>query len=87
MSSVCQKNFQQPILDVPEDAVIEHPPLLLFGDFLNSAVPKENRVYAEIPDMAKLMIVLKVKTTNIIYISKFQMKILVYLLCVENFHK
>lgn len=87
MSSVCQKNFQQPILDVPEDAVIEHPPLLLFGDFLNSAVPKENRVYAEIPDMAKLMIVLKVKTTNIIYISKFQMKILVYLICVENFHK
>ncbi|KOB72814.1 Dynein heavy chain 6, axonemal, partial [Operophtera brumata] len=59
MSTVCQKNFQQPILDVPEDEMIEHPPMLLFGDFLNSAVPKENRVYAEIPDMAKLMIVLK----------------------------
>lgn len=62
MSTVCTKNFQHPILDVPEDAVIDHPPMLLFGDFINSAVPKENRVYAEIPDMAKLMIVLKVKS-------------------------
>ncbi|XP_028179118.1 dynein heavy chain 6, axonemal [Ostrinia furnacalis] len=59
MSTVCQKNFQQPILEVPEEAIIEHPPLLLFGDFINSAVPKENRVYAEIPDIHKLMIVLK----------------------------
>lgn len=60
MSAVCQKNFQQPILEIPEDAVIEQPPLLLFGDFLNSAVPKENRIYQEIPDIEKLMIVLKV---------------------------
>lgn len=60
MSTVCQKNFQQPILDIPDDAIIEHPPLLLFGDFLNSAVPKENRVYQEIPDLNKLIIVLKV---------------------------
>ncbi|RVE44268.1 hypothetical protein evm_011063 [Chilo suppressalis] len=59
MSNVCQKHFQQPILDIPEDPIIEHPPLLLFGDFLNSAVPKENRVYAEIPDVQKLMVVLK----------------------------
>lgn len=60
MSSVCNKNFQTPILDVPDDPIIEQPPMLLYGDFLNSAVPKENRVYAEIPDMHKLMVVLKV---------------------------
>ncbi|XP_026730807.1 dynein heavy chain 6, axonemal [Trichoplusia ni] len=59
MSVVCQKNFQTAILDVPDDPIIEHPPLLLFGDFINSAVPKENRNYAEIPDLAKLMTVLK----------------------------
>lgn len=60
MSSVCQKDFGQPILEVPDTPIIEKPPLLLFGDFINSAVPKENRMYAEIPDMGKLMIVLKV---------------------------
>ncbi|KAI8430876.1 hypothetical protein MSG28_001009 [Choristoneura fumiferana] len=60
MSTVCQKNFQQPILEVPDEPIIEHPPMLLFGDFLNSSVPKENRVYAEIPDMFKLTQVLKV---------------------------
>ncbi|XP_026758308.2 dynein axonemal heavy chain 6 [Galleria mellonella] len=59
MSTICQKNFQQPILDVPDDPIIEHPPLLLFGDFLNSAVPKENRIYQEIPEIHKLMVVLK----------------------------
>ncbi|CAH2103550.1 unnamed protein product [Euphydryas editha] len=58
MNTVCQKNFQQPILEIPDDPIIEQPPLLLFGDFLNSAVPKENRIYQEIPDMEKLMLVL-----------------------------
>ncbi|XP_063373463.1 dynein axonemal heavy chain 6 [Cydia amplana] len=58
MSKVCVKNFQQPILDIPDDEIIDHPPMLLFGDFLNSAVPKENRMYQEIPDMKKLMVVL-----------------------------
>lgn len=62
MSTVCTRNFGQPILEVPDDTIIEHPPLLLFGDFINSAVPKENRVYAEISDMPKLMVVLKVNT-------------------------
>lgn len=61
MSSICQRNFQQAILDVPDDPIIEHPPLLLFGDFINSAIPKENRVYAEISDVSRLMIVLKVQ--------------------------
>lgn len=61
MSAVCQKNFQQPILEIPDEPIIEHPPLLLFGDFLNSATPKENRIYQEIPDIEKLMVVLKVR--------------------------
>lgn len=60
MSSVCQRNFQTSILEVPDDPIIEQPPMLLFGDFLNSAVPKESRIYQEIPDINKLMIVLKV---------------------------
>lgn len=61
MNTVCQKNFQQPILEIPDEPIIEHPPLLLFGDFLNSAIPKENRIYQEIPDIEKLMVVLKVQ--------------------------
>lgn len=65
MSNVCEKNFQQPILDIPEDPVIERPPMLLWGDFLNSAIPKENRNYQEIPDMQKLTTVLKVSSKNV----------------------
>ena len=60
LCSVCDKNFQTPILEVPEDPIILHPPLLLFGDFINSAIPKENRHYAEIPELPKLMVVVKV---------------------------
>ncbi|KAJ8737519.1 hypothetical protein PYW08_000114 [Mythimna loreyi] len=59
MSTVCEKHFQTPILEIPEDAIILQPPLLLFGDFINSAIPKENRNYAEIPDLPKLMVVAK----------------------------
>ncbi|VVC96958.1 unnamed protein product [Leptidea sinapis] len=59
MASVCTKYFQQPILEIPEDAIIEQPPFLLLGDFLNSALPKENRTYEEIPNLEKLMSVLK----------------------------
>lgn len=59
MCAVCQKHFLTPILEVPDDPIITQPPVLLFGDFINSAVPKENRNYAEIPDLHKLMVVLK----------------------------
>lgn len=60
MSSICDRYFQSKILDVPDDPIITSPPILLFGDFINSAVPKENRNYAEIPDIKKLLVVVKV---------------------------
>ncbi|CAH0703555.1 unnamed protein product [Spodoptera exigua] len=59
MRSVCERYFQTPILEIPDDPIITSPPLLLFGDFISSAVPKENRNYAEISDMQKLMVVVK----------------------------
>ncbi|CAB3225668.1 unnamed protein product [Arctia plantaginis] len=59
MCNVCEKFFKTPILNIPEDAIIEHPPPLFWGDFINSAVPKENRQYAEISDLNKLAVVLK----------------------------
>lgn len=59
MRSVCERHFQNPILDIPDEPIILQPPLLMFGDFINSAIPKENRNYAEIPDLAKLMVVVK----------------------------
>lgn len=62
MSGVCQKYFQTPVLDLPDEAVIEQPPILLFGDFMNPAQPKENRVYGEINDLDKLKVVLKVRS-------------------------
>ncbi|XP_022832877.1 dynein heavy chain 6, axonemal [Spodoptera litura] len=59
MCNICDRYFQSRILDIPEDPIIHSPPLLLFGDFINSAVPKENRNYAEISDFKKLMVVVK----------------------------
>ncbi|KAJ8737210.1 hypothetical protein PYW07_000481 [Mythimna separata] len=60
MSTVCEKHFQTPILEIPDDPVILQPPLLLFGDFINSSIPKESRNYAEISELPKLMVVVKV---------------------------
>ncbi|XP_045541953.1 dynein axonemal heavy chain 6 [Papilio machaon] len=59
MCDVCEKNFKEPVLELPEGELIEEPPMLLFGDFINPSLPKEMRVYRELPDMEKLMAVLK----------------------------
>lgn len=60
MSEVCEKYFKSSVLELSDQDLIEQPPMLLFGDFMNPSLPKENRVYQEIPDMDKLMGVLKV---------------------------
>lgn len=50
--------FNNSVVEFEElDTKLTRPPVLLFGDFMNS-VPKENRVYEEIVNIEKLKIVL-----------------------------
>ncbi|XP_053624487.1 dynein axonemal heavy chain 6 isoform X1 [Plodia interpunctella] len=84
MSTVCGKHFQQPILEIPDEPIIEHPPLLMFGDFINSSIPKENRIYQEIPDINKLMIVLKEYLEEYNSTSRSEMHLVLFQDCVEH---
>ncbi|KAJ2954382.1 hypothetical protein O0L34_g2646 [Tuta absoluta] len=84
MANVCTKNFGQPILEIPDDPIIQKPPLLLFGDFINSAVPRENRVYAEMTDVKKLTVALKEYLEEYNATSRSAMNLVLFQDCVEH---
>ena len=45
---------------LPDEAVINNPPVLIYGDFMTFGAPIENRIYEEIKDTEKLKSVLQV---------------------------
>ncbi|XP_048507335.1 dynein axonemal heavy chain 6 [Athalia rosae] len=77
LTEMCKRTFGNEVVPLPNDEVIEHPPILLFGDFMVLGAAKENRIYQEINDVAKLKGVLQdylddyclstVKEMNIIF--------------------
>lgn len=64
MKEICTRNFGNPVLILPDEAVIKNPPVLLFGDFMTVGAAKEDRIYEEIRDVEKLRNVLLVRATN-----------------------
>lgn len=61
MKEVCNRSFGSPVLLLPDEAVITHPPTLLFGDFMVFGASKQDRIYEEIRDVEKMKTVLQVK--------------------------
>jgi dynein heavy chain len=60
MKDTCIKCFTTAVIPLPDDPVIHHPPVLIFGDFMRIGAAAENRVYEEITNMEKLKYVLQV---------------------------
>lgn len=53
LNRLCIEHLNDKIIQLPEDEIIEHPPILLFGDFMSFGAEKENRFYEEIVDIDK----------------------------------
>lgn len=60
MKEICIRSFTTSVIPLPDDPIIGHPPVLIFGDFMQIGTAAENRVYKEIKDMEKLKCVLQV---------------------------
>lgn len=67
MKEICQRNFGTSVLELPDVPVLANPPVLLFGDFLQVGVDRENRLYEELKNVEKLKSVLEVRYSQ----SKF----------------
>lgn len=61
LTDMCKRQFGTDVVPLPNDEIIEHPPILLFGDFMVLGAIKENRIYQEITDVTKLKVVLQVR--------------------------
>jgi dynein heavy chain len=60
MKELCVRYFSTTVIPLPDDPLIDHPPILIFGDFMQIGATAENKVYEEITDMERLKYVLQV---------------------------
>ncbi|KAG9435569.1 dynein heavy chain 6, axonemal isoform X1 [Apis mellifera carnica] len=71
-------SFGVEVLRLPDEKVIERPPMLLFGDFMTFGAAREQRIYEELTEIAKVKSILeKLRETNeMVGIMKEQLIIL-----------
>lgn len=50
---------------LPDEEIIEKPPILLFGDFMSFGAAREQRIYEELTEISKVRRTLEV-ITNIL---------------------
>jgi dynein heavy chain len=60
MKEICVSYFSTVVIPLPDDQIIDHPPVLIFGDFMTIGIAVENKVYEEIENIEKLRCVLQV---------------------------
>jgi dynein heavy chain len=60
MEEICVRYFNATVIPLPNDPLIDHLPVLIFGDFMQTGATAENKVYEEITDMERLKYVLQV---------------------------
>ncbi|XP_076676367.1 dynein heavy chain at 16F [Andrena cerasifolii] len=59
LNTICASTFAVEVLRLPDDAIIEKPPLLLFGDFVTFGAAREQRIYGELTDISKVKEILQ----------------------------
>lgn len=63
MKEICSRNFGTPVLQLPDTSgLIENPPVLLFGDFMQFGAERENRIYEELKNIDKVKSILQVSS-------------------------
>ena len=60
MKDVCVRYFSTSVIPLPDDPLIDHLPILIFGDFMQIGATSQNKVYEEITDIERLKCVLQV---------------------------
>jgi dynein heavy chain len=60
MKQMCIKYFTTEVIPLPDDPILDRPPVLMFGDFMQMGAAAENKVYEELTNVEKLKCVLQV---------------------------
>ncbi|XP_026666919.1 dynein heavy chain 6, axonemal [Ceratina calcarata] len=54
LNNICVGTFATEVVRLPDEKIIEKPPLLLFGDFMAFGAAREQRIYEELTDIPKV---------------------------------
>ncbi|GJQ70897.1 hypothetical protein Trydic_g814 [Trypoxylus dichotomus] len=84
MREVCGRCFGTPVLMLPDEPVILNPPILIFGDFMQVGVERENRIYEEIRDINKLRNVLQDYLDDFNLLTSKEMKLIFFMDAIEH---
>lgn len=60
LNNICASTFATEVVRLPDEEIIEKPPVLLFGDFMTFGAAREQRIYEELTDIEKVMGILEV---------------------------
>nr|CAD7588833.1 unnamed protein product [Timema genevievae] len=85
MKEVCTRAFGRPVLSFPpEPKVITSPPVLLFGDFMNTGAARQDRIYEEIRDTEKLRHVMQDYLEDYNMMTSKEMKLIFFMDAMEH---
>ncbi|XP_043248669.1 dynein axonemal heavy chain 6 [Colletes gigas] len=54
LNNICASTFGIEVVRLPDEDIIEKPPILLFGDFMAFGAAREQRIYEELTDIMKV---------------------------------
>lgn len=60
LNTICLTSFGIEVLRLPDEKIIERPPMLLFGDFMTFGAAREQRIYEELTEIPKVKSILEV---------------------------
>ncbi|XP_066151500.1 dynein axonemal heavy chain 6 [Euwallacea fornicatus] len=85
MNEICNRNFGTPVLQLPDDtAIIEKPPVLLFGDFLQFGTKRADRIYDELKDIDEVRRILQVYLDDFNLMYNKGMQVIFFTMAVEH---
>ncbi|XP_063222655.1 dynein axonemal heavy chain 6 isoform X2 [Bacillus rossius redtenbacheri] len=86
MEQVCTRELGHPILALPQDTegAVTQPPRLLFGDFMNPAVARAERIYEEIRDYDKLKTVMEDYLDDYNLVTSKEMRLIFFVDAMEH---
>ncbi|XP_031370421.1 dynein heavy chain 6, axonemal isoform X2 [Apis dorsata] len=59
LNTICLTSFGIEVLRLPDEKIIERPPMLLFGDFMTFGAAREQRIYEELTEIPKVKSILE----------------------------
>ncbi|XP_043266980.1 dynein axonemal heavy chain 6 [Venturia canescens] len=84
LTEICSRSFGDEIVPLPSGSIIERPPLLFFGDFMSLTASREDRIYEEIFDLAKIKSVLQDYLDDYSIATNKEMKLIFFLDAIEH---